>query len=392
MWFGMARISDRRRSAMRKAAFRSRRLRLVSTGSLRRRPAFQRLQRTGITVEVNQSARVTLSLSVGELSTTVDVIGDAPIVQSQTSEVSMSIGSKQIRDLPLNGKDFQKLMMLAPGTGNFRSNNTNSNVSTSGTRESSNNYVIDGTTANDERETAGLALGAAFRQQPNVISTEAISEFRVITSNADASFGRGAGAQVNVVTRSGTNQFHGAAHEYLRNSALDARDFFNRGPSSPATDEPKLLRSDRVSLTLRHVQTRYNSVNNSSGLPGTGVRTPGEYISPTAQATWSISAAQVLEVRTGVMRRFTDNEIVSETVSVQAETPSHHLEAVNCSRYTLIRLRLRPPFHIWSGRSVDAVLCGGEDRPELNQNGIEATPRCGKVPEAWSRKPVSRLL
>lgn len=95
---------------------------------------------------------------------------------------------------------------------------------------SANNYVIDGITANDERETAGLALGASFRQQPNVISTEAVAEFRVITSNADATFGRGSGAQVNVITKSGTNQLHGSAYEYLRNSALDARDFFNRGP------------------------------------------------------------------------------------------------------------------------------------------------------------------
>lgn len=403
---------------------------------------FQRLQRTGVTVEVSQAARITLALSIGEVSTTVDVVADAPVVQSQTSDVSLLISSRQIVDLPLNGKDFQKLMMLAPGTGNFRSNNTNSNVSTSGTRESSNNYVIDGITANDERETAGLALGASFRQQPNVISTEAISEFRVITSNADASFGRGAGAQVNVVTRSGSNELHGSAYEFLRNSALDARDFFNRGPfftsdgraktppfrqnlfgvtaggpiqrnkhflfgsyegfrqrleqtSAPTLPSADLVNlmpgqlgvlarafyydqgiiprtgyvdgsmrafsqvdrtaavaagfpaqlfdsdfgngeaatvvtsrastrdfdqdaflvrtdhalSNRLSLTFRHVQTRYDSVNNSSGLPGTGVRTPGQYMSPTAQATWSISTAHIVEVRGGVMRRFTDNQI-----------------------------------------------------------------------------------
>jgi hypothetical protein len=403
---------------------------------------FQKLQRTGITIEVNQAARVKLMLSVGEVSTTVNVVADAPVVQSQASEVSMLIGSKQIRDLPLNGKDFQKLMLLAPGAGNFRSNNSNSNVSTSGTRESSNNYVIDGITANDERETAGLALGASFRQQPNIISTEAVSEYRVITSNADASFGRGAGAQVNVVTRSGTNELHGSAYEYLRNSALDARDFFNRGPfftsdgraktppfrqnlfgvtgggpiqknrhfvfgsyegfrqrleqtSAPVLPSADLVNlmpgqmgvlgrafyfdqnivprtgyvdrtvrafsaadrtaaiaagfpgrlfdadfangeaatvvtsrsstrdfdqnaflvrtdhviSDKLSLTFRHVHTKYTSVNNSSGLPGTGVRTPGEYISPTAQATWSVSPSQVLEIRGGVMRRFTDNQI-----------------------------------------------------------------------------------
>jgi hypothetical protein len=191
---------------------------------------FQKLVREGITVEVNQTARLTLTLSVGEVSSTVTVLEDAPVVQSQSSDISLLIDGGRIRDLPLNGKDFQKLMYLAPGSGNFRANNNNSNGPTSGSRESANNYVIDGITANDERETAGLALGASFRQLPNVISTEALSEYRVITSNADASFGRGSGAQVNVVTKSGTNQLHGSAYEYFRNSALDARDFFNRGP------------------------------------------------------------------------------------------------------------------------------------------------------------------
>ncbi|MBC8165727.1 MAG: carboxypeptidase regulatory-like domain-containing protein, partial [Bryobacteraceae bacterium] len=191
---------------------------------------FQRLQREGLQVAVNQVATLTLNLSVGEVTTTVNVQGDASPIQTQNADVSLLIDNTRLRDLPLNGKDFQKLMFLAPGVGNFRSNNPNSNASVSGSREASNNYVIDGVSSNDERETAGLALGASFRQQPNVISTEALQEFRIITSNADATFGRGSGAQVNIVTRSGTNEFHGSAYEYLRNSALDARDFFNYGP------------------------------------------------------------------------------------------------------------------------------------------------------------------
>ncbi|HEU0122060.1 MAG TPA: TonB-dependent receptor [Bryobacteraceae bacterium] len=200
---------------------------------------FQRLLRQGVTVEVNQTVPVTLGLTLGEVTATVTVRADAPALQSQSSDISLLVDESRIRDLPLNGKDFQKLVYLAPGMGNFRSNNSNSNVSTSGARESANNYVIDGITANDERETAGLALGASFRQQPNVISTEAISEFRVITSNADATFGRGSGAQINVVTKSGTNQLHGSAYEYFRNSALDARDFFNRGPFFTADGKAK---------------------------------------------------------------------------------------------------------------------------------------------------------
>jgi len=403
---------------------------------------FQKLVREGITIEVNQTARVTLTLSIGEVTTTVTVREDVPLVQSQSSDISLLVDGARIRDLPLNGKDFQKLLFLAPGSGNFRSNNGNSNGATSGTRETGNNYVIDGITANDERETAGLALGASFRQLPNIISTEALSEYRVITANADASFGRGSGAQINVITKSGTNELHGSAYEYLRNNALDARDFFNRGPffasdgraktppfrqnlfgatvggpivrnkhfvfgsyegfrqrleqtSAPVLPSADLIGlmpgqlgrlgrafyfdqgivprigyaegavrafsaadrtaavaagfpgflfdgdfgnreaatvltsrsstrdfdqnaflvrtdhilSDKLNLSFRYAQTRYTSVSNTSGLPATGVRTPGEYMSPTAQATYTISPAQVLELRAGVMRRFTDNQV-----------------------------------------------------------------------------------
>lgn len=194
------------------------------------KPGFQRLLRQGVTVEVNQTVPLALSLTVGEVTTTITVRADAPLVQSQSSDISLLIDESRLRDLPLNGRDFQKLVNLAPGVGSFRANANNANAATSGSRDGSNNYVIDGITANDERETAGLALGSSFRQLPNVISTEALAEYRVITANADASFGRGSGAQVNVVTKSGTNEFHGSVYEYLRNGALDARDFFNRGP------------------------------------------------------------------------------------------------------------------------------------------------------------------
>jgi hypothetical protein len=191
---------------------------------------FRRLIRDGIAVSVNQTAVVDLNLTVGDVAERVQVTADAATVQSQTSEVSLLVGRRDVRDLPLNGKDFQKLMFLAPGVGGQRATNTNTNNSVSGAREGSNNYVIDGVSANDERQVAGLPLGASSRQLPNVISTEALEEFRVITSNADATFGRGSGGQINGITRSGSNEFHGSAYEFLRNDALDARDFFNYGP------------------------------------------------------------------------------------------------------------------------------------------------------------------
>lgn len=191
---------------------------------------FRRLVREGLFLAVNQTAVVDVTLAVGETLETVSVQADASPVQAQTTEVSLVVQRRNIRDLPLNGKDFQKLMFLAPGVGGQRATNTNTNNAVSGAREGSNNYVLDGVSANDERQVAGLPLGASSRQLPNVISTEALEEFRVITSNADATFGRGAGGQINAITRSGTNSWHGSAYEFLRNDALDARDFFNLGP------------------------------------------------------------------------------------------------------------------------------------------------------------------
>jgi hypothetical protein len=192
---------------------------------------FKRTQREGLLITVNEAAIVNVALAVGGVSETVTIEADAQVVQSQTSNVSQIITEQRLQDLPLNSKDFQKLTFLASGVGGQRGNNSSTNYSVSGARDATNNYVIDGVSANDERQTAGLAPGNAGLIVPNVISTEALREFRVITSNSDATFGRGSGGQINVITKSGTNEFHGSLYEYLRNDALEARDFFNNsGP------------------------------------------------------------------------------------------------------------------------------------------------------------------
>ncbi|MCI0388884.1 MAG: carboxypeptidase regulatory-like domain-containing protein [Acidobacteria bacterium] len=191
---------------------------------------FKKLQREGLRVSVNEAAVADLMLDVGAVSEVITVQTNGEITQTQTSSVSQIIETHEIADLPLNSKDFQKLTFLAPGVGGQRGNNSSTNFSVSGARDANNNYVVDGVSANDERQTAGLAPGNFGLTVPNVIPTESLREFRIITSNADATFGRGSGGQINVITKSGTNDFHGSLYEYLRNDALDARDFFNLGP------------------------------------------------------------------------------------------------------------------------------------------------------------------
>lgn len=195
------------------------------------KPGFQRALRDELAIAVNESAVLDVVLEVGALQDAVSIVAETPLVQSQSAEVSGLVDERRVRELPLNGENFQRLALLAPGVAGGTANNP----SFSGSRPAANSYALDGTSFNDERGAGGglaLAGGAADfgAGSPNLVSTEAIREFRVITSNADATFGRSSGAQINVVTRSGSNGYDGSAYYYGRHDAFDARDFFNFGP------------------------------------------------------------------------------------------------------------------------------------------------------------------
>jgi hypothetical protein len=190
-----------------------------------------------VTVAVNQALSVDLTLDVEEGRQSVTVSSSAIAVQGQTAETGALINEQQIDMLPLNGRNFQRLLFLTPGVGGFDVfGEAVLNPAVNGTRPAYNNFMVDGIGANDERLATGVAgtINASGTDLgpdvPNVISTEALQEYRVIASNADATFGRGSGAQVNVVTRSGSNDLHGSAYWYVRNDAFDARNFFNYGP------------------------------------------------------------------------------------------------------------------------------------------------------------------
>jgi hypothetical protein len=195
------------------------------------KPGFRQHVQGEVVVTVNEQVQIEAVLEIGVIEDRVVVEGGSPMVQAKSAEVSGLIDQKRVRELPLNGGNFQRLALLAPGA----SGGGNNNPAFSGSRTVTNSYTLDGGGFNDERGAlGGVALGGGAADfgnaSPSLISTEAIHEFRVITSNADATFGRGSGAQVNVVTRSGSNAFHGSSYYFGRNDALDARDFFNFGP------------------------------------------------------------------------------------------------------------------------------------------------------------------
>jgi Carboxypeptidase regulatory-like domain len=192
---------------------------------------FRKLAQSGIELQVNQRAQVDVALQVGAVGETVEITGSAPLLESQSSVLGSVIQERQVQDLPLNGRNFVQLAVLSPGVsgagqgmrGTIMSGTRpddlrpGTELFVNGNRESSNNYLYDGVDNNDR-----LTLAIIVRP-----AVEAIKEFKIQTNLFSAEQGRNPGGQVNVVTKSGGNDFHGTAYEFLRNEALDANNFFS---------------------------------------------------------------------------------------------------------------------------------------------------------------------
>jgi len=191
--------------------------------------------RSGITLTVGREAVVNISLRVGNVSEKVTVIGEAPLVDSTTSSLGALVDDRTVRELPLNGRSYDQLARLEPGvavvgapagTSAF-AYGTGVRFSVAGGRSSANSFLLDGTDINDHaNSTPGGASG--FN-----LGVDGIREFKILTNSFPAEYGRASGGIISAVTMSGTNQLHGSAFEFLRNSALDARNFFD-GSKVPA--------------------------------------------------------------------------------------------------------------------------------------------------------------
>ena len=189
-------------------------------------PGFQEKRFAQVTFVLNEIRELNVMLAAGEVNQIVEVQADQTSIVSQQTSVGTLIDGAKIRELPLNGRDFQNLTFLAPGANRTASGTgQGSTVNSGGARPTDNNYLIDGGDANDPRVPSGAAgnNGSATSSVP----LDAIAEFSVITSNASAEFGRSSGSVINVVTKSGDNSFHASAWEYIRNSVLNTRNFFN---------------------------------------------------------------------------------------------------------------------------------------------------------------------
>jgi hypothetical protein len=204
-------------------------------------PGFSTYKQTGITLTVGASQALNISLQIGQVAEQVEVISAAPAVQLSSSDISAVVDATTVRELPLNGRSWTDLATLQPGvnmistqpsfaTGADRGNRGfGQELTISGARPQQNNYRLDGVSLNDYANGApGSVLGGN-------LGVDAVQEFSVLTSNYSAEYGKTSGGVVNAITRSGANAFHGGVYEFLRNSALDAKNFFESSgvPKAP---------------------------------------------------------------------------------------------------------------------------------------------------------------
>ena len=195
------------------------------------KPGFKTAVRSGINLVVGQEAVVNLQVDVGEIMQQVTVTGEAPVINTTTASVSGMVGEREVKDLPLNGRSFDNLITLNPGTVNYSAfksgvtgpSSVGNYFSVAGRRPLDNLFLLNGieyTSATNFGVTPGGVSG-------QLLGIDAVREFNTVTNTYSAQYGKRSGAQISIVTQSGTNQFHGAAFEFLRNSVLDARNFFD---------------------------------------------------------------------------------------------------------------------------------------------------------------------
>src|SRR6267154_1256700 len=193
---------------------------------------------SNLTLAVGAQQSLNIPMKVGETSQTVQVTEAAPQIELTSSTISDQIESQTVLELPLNGRDWTSLATLHPGVNlietqmdyatSARGNRGfGAELTISGQRTTNNNYRLDGISVNDYANSGpGNVIGAA-------LGVDAIQEFSVLTGSYSAEYGKASGGVINAITKSGTNGFHGDVYEFIRNSALDSRDYFSRSGNTP---------------------------------------------------------------------------------------------------------------------------------------------------------------
>src|SRR5215471_7536750 len=216
------------------------------------KPGFRAAVRTGINLVVGQEAVVDLKLDIGQVAQEVTVSVDTPLVDATTANVSGLVGERQIKELPLNGRSFDNLITLNPGAINYtyKSPGTvtsqGNTFSVAGRRPLENIFLLNGIEYTGSSQLSNTPGGVSGY----LLGIDGVREFNVLSGTYSAEYGKRAGAQVTAVTQSGTNQFHGTVFEFLRNSALDARNIFDLSPVPGVKSEAAPFRRNQFGASL----------------------------------------------------------------------------------------------------------------------------------------------
>ncbi|MFB3815987.1 MAG: carboxypeptidase regulatory-like domain-containing protein [Terriglobales bacterium] len=183
---------------------------------------------SGVSVGVSTLSRVDFTLTPGEVKETVEVTAEIPIIETSRVTLGGTIQTKTLEELPINGRDFIKFLVMVPGSTADASGVSDSpgsfgQFSINGNRGRSNNFLLDGTDMNDGyRNDSAINEAGVFGTPATLLPVEALAEMAILNST-EAEYGRNSGATVNIVTKSGTNTLHGSVFEQLRNNWFDAR-------------------------------------------------------------------------------------------------------------------------------------------------------------------------
>ncbi len=202
---------------------------------------FSKAVQSNVRLEVNQTLRVDLSMRIGQVTEVIEVTAALPQLQTDSSTVGSTVDNQKVVELPLNGRSFTQLTILMPGAvagsgANTAFQTSGTAVSVSGLRSEANNYTLDGVNNNE-------SFFKTYGVQPSI---DAIQEFRIQTNITSAEFGTAAGANVNIVTKSGTNEVHGTVFEFVRNDNFDAPGYFAQ---RAGTDQPE-FRQNQFGTTV----------------------------------------------------------------------------------------------------------------------------------------------
>jgi Carboxypeptidase regulatory-like domain/TonB-dependent Receptor Plug Domain len=198
------------------------------------KPGFRTERLTGISLVVGERKEISLTLKIGDVQQIIEVTSEPDLLAATTEDSSGLVGERQVKDLPLNGRSYDQLLTLNPGIVNYTSQRaggtgtSNSSLgnmfSVSGHRPQENLFLLNGVEYTGASEIGNTPGGVSGQ----LIGVDAIREFAVVKDTYGAEYGKRPGAQVNIVTAGGTNQFHGSAYDFVRNSSLDARNYFDQ--------------------------------------------------------------------------------------------------------------------------------------------------------------------